>query len=74
LNIFNEVKSRADMRSVALQYGFTPNRSGFICCPFHCEKTASMKLYERDYHCFGCGAHGDAVAFVKPRIYSCRIQ
>ena len=30
------------------------------CCPFHSDKSPSMKLDER-YYCFGCGATGDAV-------------
>ncbi len=35
-------------------------------CPFHNEKTPSFTLNEEKgfYHCFGCGAHGDAVGFV----------
>jgi DNA primase len=33
------------------------------CCPFHGEKTPSFYIYEDGYHCFGCGAHGDAVSF-----------
>lgn len=34
------------------------------CCPFHGEKTPSFYVYEDHFHCFGCGAHGDAVSFV----------
>ena len=34
------------------------------CCPFHGEKTPSFYVYDDGYHCFGCGAHGDAVGFV----------
>ncbi|MDB5369855.1 MAG: primase [Roseomonas sp.] len=34
------------------------------CCPFHGEKTPSFYVYDDHYHCFGCGAHGDAIAFV----------
>jgi DNA primase len=34
------------------------------CCPFHGEKTASFYVYEDHFHCFGCGAHGDAIGFV----------
>ena len=36
------------------------------CCPFHDEKTPSFTV-SRDkqfYHCFGCGAHGDAIGFL----------
>lgn len=37
------------------------------CCPFHQEKSPSFNVYEKDghYHCFGCGAHGDAIDFVR---------
>ncbi|OYW09908.1 MAG: DNA primase, partial [Rhodospirillales bacterium 12-71-4] len=34
------------------------------CCPFHGEKTPSFYVYDDHYHCFGCGAHGDAISFV----------
>ena len=35
-------------------------------CPFHNEKTPSFTVSEDKgfYHCFGCGAHGDALGFV----------
>ncbi|CRX39454.1 DNA primase [Estrella lausannensis] len=35
-------------------------------CPFHDEKTPSFILDKSDghYHCFGCGAHGDAIQFL----------
>lgn len=35
-------------------------------CPFHEEKTPSFVVQRGDshYHCFGCGAHGDAIAFL----------
>ncbi len=39
-------------------------KKGFICCPFHGERTGSLKLYEDSFYCFGCHAHGDAVDFV----------
>lgn len=60
-----EIKQQYSMRDIAAQYGFYPNRAGFIHCPFHTgDKDASMKLYEKDFHCFGCGANGDIFAFV----------
>jgi DNA primase len=34
------------------------------CCPFHNEKTPSFYVYDDHFHCFGCGAHGDAISFV----------
>jgi hypothetical protein len=33
-------------------------------CPFHAEKTPSFYVYGGHFHCFGCGAHGDAIAFI----------
>lgn len=35
-------------------------------CPFHDEKTPSFMIQKGDthYHCFGCGAHGDAIQFL----------
>ena len=59
-----EIKEAYSMRDVLERYGIRPNRSGFIRCPFHKEKTASMKIYKDSYYCFGCGAHGDVFDFV----------
>lgn len=59
-----EIKAAYSMKDVLARYGIHPNRSGFINCPFHNEKTASMKIYQDSYYCFGCGAHGDIFDFV----------
>ncbi|HET8533930.1 MAG TPA: DNA primase, partial [Sphingomicrobium sp.] len=36
------------------------------CCPFHNEKTPSFTVNDDKgfYHCFGCGAHGDAIRWM----------
>jgi DNA primase len=36
-------------------------------CPFHKEKSPSFTVNDEKgfFHCFGCGAHGDAIGFIK---------
>ena len=65
MSLFDDIKQRLDMKQVVEAYGFSVNRSGFCCCPFHAEKTASMKIYEKGYKCFGCGEGGDIIKFVQ---------
>jgi len=61
-----EIKDLYSMKDILERYGLPqPNRAGFICCPFHKEKTASMKIYGKDFHCFGCAVHGDIFTFVQ---------
>jgi DNA primase len=60
------IKSAVTMPDVARMYGYEPNFANFIPCPFHSERTASMKLYPGDggFHCFGCHAGGSVIDFV----------
>lgn len=60
----DEIKQSVKMAEVVSRYGLRPNRAGFICCPFHKEKTPSCKIYEDSFYCFGCGEHGDVFDFV----------
>lgn len=64
MNFFEEVKARVSARHVAENYGLKVGRNGMACCPFHNDKHPSMKIDDSHYHCFGCGAHGDAIEFV----------
>ena len=61
------IKQSINMYDVLGRYGFELNRKGFIRCPFHSEKTASLKLYKNGerFHCFGCGKDGSVIDFVK---------
>jgi DNA primase len=63
-NLLEEILRRTDLvqlvgRRVKL---VRKGRVMWGCCPFHKEKTASFKVENerRTYHCFGCGAGGDA--------------
>lgn len=60
----DELRHNISMREVVEKYGIKVNNHGFCCCPFHKEKTASMKVYKDSYNCFGCGANGDIFSFV----------
>ncbi len=50
-------------KSVKLQRA---GREFRACCPFHQEKTPSFYVNDDKgfYHCFGCGAHGDAIRWM----------
>ena len=61
-NLFQTVKQTITTRQAAEAYGFQPNRSNMICCPFHADRNPSMKVDSR-FHCFGCGADGDVIDF-----------
>jgi DNA primase len=50
-------------RSVRLQKAGREHRA---CCPFHNENSPSFYVNDEKgfYHCFGCGAHGDAIRWM----------
>lgn len=55
------------MQQVAVRYGFTPDRSNCIPCPFHADAHPSLRIYDepgRGFYCFSCGAGGSVVDFV----------
>lgn len=60
------IKQLLTMQEVAERYGFTPDRSGYIQCPFHQgDNHGSLKIYPGTggWHCFGCGAGGSVIDF-----------
>jgi DNA primase len=67
-NIFEHVLDQVNL--VDLISGYIPveraGRNYKALCPFHSEKTASFIISEEKqlYHCFGCGAAGNAINFV----------
>ncbi len=61
MNLFQTLKEQLTTHQVAEHYGLTIGRNRMVCCPFHPDKTPSMKLNDDYYYCFGCGAYGDVV-------------
>src|SRR5574344_1151005 len=61
------IKQSVSMRQVVEYYGFTPDRAGYIHCPFHAgDNQGSLKVYDGQggFCCFGCGAKGSVIDFV----------
>ena len=67
-DLASQIKERLTAQEVVEFYGFHPDRSGFIQCPFHQgDRHASLKVYSGNktgWHCFGCGAGGSVIDFV----------
>lgn len=66
-DIAAQIKERLTAEEVARGYGFRPDRSGFIQCPFHKgDNHGSLKLYpgDRGWCCFGCRRGGSVINFV----------
>lgn len=67
VDLASEIKGRLTVQEVFEFYGFQPDRSGFLQCPFHQgDRHGSLKVYEGDrgWHCFGCGRGGSVIDFV----------
>lgn len=61
------VKELVRLPDVLARYNLTPNRAGFLHCPFHSgDRDASLKIYPAtdSWYCFGCGEGGDVIDFV----------
>ena len=65
----DQVLSSTDIVDVIKEkVNLTKNGANFKgLCPFHNEKTPSFNVSssKQFYHCFGCGAHGDAIKFLQ---------
>ncbi|EGA71994.1 DNA primase [Vibrio sinaloensis DSM 21326] len=58
LDIVDIIDARVKLKKKGKNYS--------ACCPFHNEKTPSFSVSQEKqfYHCFGCGAHGNAIDFL----------
>ena len=63
MNLFESVKAAVTVRQAVEHYGLEVNCGNMVCCPFHNDRTPSMKLNEDYFYCFGCGATGDVIDF-----------
>ena len=61
---FERIKQVVRVPEAAAYYGLQVSRNGMACCPFHDDRHPSMKLNERYFYCFGCGATGDVIDLV----------
>lgn len=61
MNLFDTVKAAVTPRMAAERYGLPIQQGSMTRCPFHNDRTPSMKLNEDYFYCFGCGASGDVI-------------
>lgn len=63
------MQERIDIEDVISSYVNLKRRGKTLVglCPFHNEKTPSFTVYpeSRSFYCFGCGAGGDVISFVR---------
>ena len=68
LAFLDELRARTTLSSlIARRVKITRAGNEFNgCCPFHDERTPSFTVSDAKgfYHCFGCGAHGDAIRWL----------
>ncbi|HWQ51073.1 MAG TPA: CHC2 zinc finger domain-containing protein, partial [Terriglobales bacterium] len=68
-SFISELKSRVDIEEVIGSYVRLRRQGSNLVglCPFHGEKTPSFTVFTGDqhYYCFGCGAGGDVITFVR---------
>ncbi|MBQ4267774.1 MAG: DNA primase [Clostridia bacterium] len=65
----NELRMRCDIEQVISPYVNLKRRGKNLVglCPFHNEKTPSFTVYpeNQSFYCFGCGAGGEAIGFIR---------
>lgn len=61
---YKAIAQAADMEDVLAALGMEIHH-GKALCPFHDDRKPSMQIYHDGYHCFVCGAHGDAIDLVQ---------
>lgn len=62
---YKSISASTDMMRVVEAMGCNVNSSNKTLCPFHRDTSPSLHIYGSRYHCFACGASGDAIDYVK---------
>ena len=60
----NSIKQAVPLKDAAKFYGLDVRPNGMCVCPFHNDKTPSMKIYDDHFYCFGCNSHGDVIDLI----------
>ena len=47
LGIYSQIKEQVSTREAADHYGYKVSRNGMMCCPFHNDRTPSMKVDQK---------------------------
>lgn len=67
-HVIEQIRSQSDIVDVISDYMQLTKRGRnyFGLCPFHGEQTPSFSVSQEKqiFHCFGCGAGGNAITFV----------
>lgn len=65
-----EIKNNLDVRTLARRYnlqekkGNQNKKNQLFCCPFHDDNTPSLSVNHDVFHCYSCGAKGDALTLI----------
>jgi DNA primase len=82
----SKIKTRLSLLTVLHHCGLKPDKHDMLVCPFHEDKSPSVKIYTKTntFHCFGCSATADGIQFIElfeklskheagsPRVHSVR--
>ncbi|WP_417103152.1 DNA primase [Hominenteromicrobium sp.] len=68
-SFMQDLKSRCDITDIVSSYVNLKRRGKNMVglCPFHNEKSPSFNVYPENnsFYCFGCGAGGDVITFIR---------
>ena len=72
MSIYTQIKKAVSVKETAERYGLSVPRHGMARCPFHEDRSPSLKLNENYYYCFSCHATGDVIDFTSNLLQLCK--